>query len=98
PAGADEQAGGQYALRHRQQAHEGEPEHDEDEARELGSSRRREDAADRRRPGAENDEDDGEAEDERDARDDDAASGAALAEPAGLDVRERREIAGNERQ
>ena len=59
---------------------------------------RREDAADRGGAGTEDDEDDGEAEDEREARDDDAPRGAALAQLAGLDARERREVAGHERQ
>ena len=73
PARAGEQARRDDALRHRQQADEGEPEHDEHEARDLGLRVRRDGVADRRGAGAEHDEDDREAEDERQAREHDAA-------------------------
>ena len=53
---------------------------------------------DARRGGAEHDEDDGEAGDEREAADEDPARRPRLAQPAGLDRRDRRQVAGHERQ
>ena len=49
-------------------------------------------------PAPRSDEDDGEAGDERNAGDDDAPRRAALAEPSRIDARDRREVAGDERQ
>ena len=55
-------------------------------------------ARDRGSAGTEDHEHDREPDDERDARDHDPAARAALAEPLDLDRRDRREVAGHERQ
>ena len=83
---------------HGSRADEDEAEHDEHEARELGPLLGVDERAERRRAGPEQDEDHGEAEDERDAPDDDAPRDPALPEPAGLDPRDRRQVAGDERE
>ena len=77
------------------------PKHDEHEAGDLleqelvAEERRRRRAA---APTPSSDEDGGEPEHERDARDARPAGPARLAEPVGLDRRDRRQVAGHERQ
>ena len=84
---------------HGSSADEREPDHDEHEAGDLGLGRLRDDARDRRRPGAEHDEHDREAGDERHAR----RARFAVPSPRSpsavdLERRDRREVAGDERQ
>ena len=74
------------------------PEHDEHEAGDLRARLRSTEPPSAAARRAENDEDDGEAEDEGHARRNDAARHPALAEPVDLDRRDRREVAGHERQ
>ena len=81
-----------------QQAHEREAEHDEHKAGDFVATAGVDVAAYRGCTRAERSEDDGEPDEERDAGDDDALRHTPLAEPLGFDRRDRREIAGNERQ
>ena len=99
-AGALEQPGADQPLGPRQQPHEGEAEDDEHEAGDLLEEELVVDerAADERGGGAEQDEHGGEAGDERDARRDHPPRRPRLAEPVGLDRRDGREVAGNERE
>ena len=86
-------------LRPGQQPHEREAEHDQDEAGDLLHQELvlREREPDRGGTGAEKDEDGHEPADERQARADDAARRARLAQPLGLDGRDRGEVARDER-
>ena len=94
------ETGSDEALGPRQEAHEREPEHHQDEARDpLEQELIAEDpSADQRRADSEQHEERREADDERHAARDDPARGPRLSEPIGVDGRDRREVRGDERQ
>ena len=94
------EAGTDEPLGPGQEAHEGEPEDDEDEPCHLLEQELvAEDAGpDQLGTDAERDEDGREADHERDAGENDPPRGSALAEPVGLDSGDGREIARHERQ
>ena len=98
PRARREQARRDDPLGHRQRAEKREAEHDQDEAGDLELRPLVDHAPDRRRRGAEHDEHRREPGDERQARGDDPPPHAPLAEPRHVDGRDRREIAGDERQ
>src|SRR6266508_2010183 len=95
---ATQEPGSDDPLGPRQQADEREPQHDEDEAGELGLAVGVEQAADRSRPGAQEDEDDREAGDEGQARKHDAPRRARVSEAVRLHGGDRREVPGHERE
>src|SRR5205814_2212879 len=88
------------ARRKRQQTSEREPEDDDDEAGHGLHARRvqRDRVADEPGPSAERDEQNGEARHERKAPEQDPPGGSGLAEPSGLDRRNRGQIAWHEWQ
>ena len=96
-SGVDE-PGRKHALRNRQEAQEGEPEHDHDQSRDLCSAVRRQKAPERGGAGPERHEHDCEADEEGDARHEDSPGDPRLAETVRLDGGDGGEVAGNERQ